>query len=750
MYPGPVVREDPGGSPKLSREASFEKIALYAAVVLIVCLGLSTFCRLLGIRITIWDDAGIALATHQNTAWQYLFGYAREQGRIQFFLGMPVWALALNYEHSACFDVLHYGVLLLAHVAFFLVLRLYATLRFALMAALVYCSSLALTWDHNLLVSVPLFTFGIMLFGFVALILLYVYMRFRRPYVGLLSLYALGISFFGHEYVPLLFFTAYLVCGYSLDDRRESGLRGFRNAVFSRLAIKALGLLLFYECAYLVYRFISPSKYAGNSLSMAGFHLRGFFSALFQFSLSSSIFAYLFRPYEFPYWDEVGHSMFHYTTALPVVGVWELNNLRHFVVMALVAAAGGLLVSGKDRLPRKSALVLGAVGLLVMFLPNTLTAVTSKYQQWAESGVRAYQYTTISHFGFALLLSASYQLARHYLDRIPALSMAFRSVFVCVLAIASLWASYANSVVAHSMNINSDRWNSFNLLMSSPTLAKVIQQNPVVAPRLWSYFWSVPVPDTYWRDYASAKYRRAVDFRKELPPQSHNDAIFFDYARQDRCGGLFDIVIPAHESERGWQGNALYVLAAHPPRNVFVEFQIDTNSPEWVPLENAHVVGSHGYLYSISAQNLDIDSVRVGCVPENHSLVPKLAYNLGTILDFRTSSVNHFLGRGWSHQESFGIWTDGPETDMKLVLVEPPSSDLILSAVLSPFLAGTHQKLDVEVHANDRAITTWRFSQAGLSEQTARIPREIFASSKTLQLSFRILQPASPVELGLS
>jgi len=649
---------DSAGKRPASRAIPVEQIALYSALLLVACLGLAAVFRLLGIRFTIWDDAYVALVANKDGGMRALLqGYCMAQGRIQFLLGTPLTAWPLTFEQSAWFDILHYGGLLLAHLAFVIVLRLYVSLRFSLSVALIYISSRALLWEHDLLVAVPVYIFGIILSGLVSLILLYAYKRTGRRSLFYCSLGALAISYLGHEYQPVLSLAAYIIAVYRLEETLPSW-HGAPNPAIRQTLFGAGCLFILYGLAFGIFRVVFPSGYDGNSISVANLHIRSFFTVLFRFSFASSVVPYLLRPYEFPYWDQVGQSRFSYTTALPVADMFRLSNWPHFAVMMIVVVAGALLVWRAERISKRAVLVIGGMGLLVMFLPNALLAVTPKYRQWVESGVRAYAYSTISHFGFALALASLYEGLSLFLARFRGGLLCWRCLAIGILASGSFVASYSNALVAGAMKVNGDRWNAFNLLMASPAMSKEIEHKILIAPRLWSYFWNgIPV-DSYWQEYANAKYRKDVDFRKQVSSGAQNGLVLFDYVRQDKCGGLFDIVAPTSVSAAGaWRGSALYLIAAHDPLNAFVGFRTGTGAARYVAIANTTRLGKQGYIYSIATPDLDPGSIRVDCVPENRVVFQEQTYTFGEMLNFGQHDVDALLGAGWSHVESFGRWT---------------------------------------------------------------------------------------------
>lgn len=112
-----------------------------------------------------------------------------------------------------------------------------------------------------------------------------------------------------------------------------------------------------------------------------------------------------------------------------------------------------------------------------------------------------------------------------------------------------------------------------------------------------------------------------------------------------------------------------------------------------------------------------------------------------------------YQGEGWSSPEQKGTWTDGSRAKIELPLQSVPDSGLKVSAKIeSVFLSERHPKQTVQVKINGELITTWTFTlgQPLLQSYVFQIPAAVAQQQIPLSLTFNILDPMSPQELGVS
>jgi len=105
---------------------------------------------------------------------------------------------------------------------------------------------------------------------------------------------------------------------------------------------------------------------------------------------------------------------------------------------------------------------------------------------------------------------------------------------------------------------------------------------------------------------------------------------------------------------------------------------------------------------------------------------------------------------GWSGLEPWGMWSDGREGHIYIQFEAIPRTDLILSADIIGFTGEAHPRQDINILANGSPVGRWVFTY-GESERERKllIPMKVFREETILKLTFEILNPQSPKNLGL-
>jgi hypothetical protein len=739
----------------------FEDVRIAAALVLVVTLAGLEFGRLTGIRMTIADDARMAADFYQpNFLSGVVHHWAIVQGRLQFFVGIPLWAWAASLEDSILYDIVDYGVMTVAHILFFILLSMTSTIRFALFTAALYFTTMILVWDHSLWVCVPLWHYFTISSGLGGLICLVRYRRTNRlDYLVAWSILIL-FSFFGHEFQPPIFVLATLVVASPLNDlarfrqklpqlavARGGILKTTWQSLPPSLRVCAIILVSFglYIGAFLFFRLGVDNTYEGSQFSADKFNIEKFFITLWNFCSHSSIFGYLNQSYSFPYIDSVTDRAHQYSTRLVPAALFHGSGWWHLVKMAVCGAAVCLLTGRSHAVGRKKLLVAFGMGLVVMILPNLLVALTPKYQAWsADHGVRYYSYTTLSHFGFALALSAILSLVLDLFSHSVSISNVLRSLIVLVFSVAGLYSSWNNGIVANSMYENSNRWRAFHLLMNASELRPDIDKHQVIAPQLWSYAWSTPTTLEYWTQYAKAKYHWSPDFVPWLPVDSDVDNVqqtFYAYSYYDlpECGGLIALLQGFTYSGQRPVSSAVTVLSSRPAINAFLAYQGPDIMENVVALSELMPSGANPRLLHLSGRTMYTDSPRVACAPPVQGFIGDRRYRAGKEIGFGKGGDGHrYIIDGFYGEEPWGQWTEaGKPARLVIPFTDRPRQDQLLTLVGGPYLHPGVERRTVEVVANGVRIATWILARNGLFHLDALLPAALFKDTSILDLTFK-------------
>jgi hypothetical protein len=131
-------------------------------------------------------------------------------------------------------------------------------------------------------------------------------------------------------------------------------------------------------------------------------------------------------------------------------------------------------------------------------------------------------------------------------------------------------------------------------------------------------------------------------------------------------------------------------------------------------------------------------------------------YSIGSTVSFgSTFETRPYLRAGWSITEfGFGVWSDGPTAELLFHPEPKPLGRLLLRANVSAFIGEWHPRAQVDIYANGNFLANWRFDVDHMEEahrawREAIIPPDI-VSEGHIRVQFRIQDPASPWELGLS
>jgi hypothetical protein len=137
---------------------------------------------------------------------------------------------------------------------------------------------------------------------------------------------------------------------------------------------------------------------------------------------------------------------------------------------------------------------------------------------------------------------------------------------------------------------------------------------------------------------------------------------------------------------------------------------------------------------------------------ENYRRLIHRTYRLDDVVDFSASGQsNAYKVRGWSGSEGWGTWTEGEAARLELLLDIPAASDLMLMVEGNAYINAKHPQQRVEVRVNGELIETWIFQDGNdVREQRATVPAAVANRAKPMVVEFRLLEPMSPMALGLS
>jgi hypothetical protein len=152
-----------------------------------------------------------------------------------------------------------------------------------------------------------------------------------------------------------------------------------------------------------------------------------------------------------------------------------------------------------------------------------------------------------------------------------------------------------------------------------------------------------------------------------------------------------------------------------------------------------------------------IENVRDGggdaAAPAGPAGISEPAYAPGEEIDFSDRAGSRkFLGAGWHETESWGVWSDGPRSELRFRLAAPPGAPLTLRALAHGFVRAAHPLLTVGVWMGARRLAEWRFDYGDATTRDTRwweAPIPAF-DQPTLAITLTVEVPNSPAAVGES
>ena len=195
---------------------------------------------------------------------------------------------------------------------------------------------------------------------------------------------------------------------------------------------------------------------------------------------------------------------------------------------------------------------------------------------------------------------------------------AVRFASIVLLAVGGLYSSYANAVVATSMQANSDRWRAFDLIMRTPKMTQVVRGRTVVAPKLWNNYWNVApqvlAPD-YWTEYAKAKYGENIEFQGRLNNSGLKTAIFFDFFDDPKCGGIFALLAELDPKAPDYTATELHIATTRSQSNSFLTYRSVGGREQLIALRSLF---NGAPTATLATEPFDSRSLHISCAPDRH------------------------------------------------------------------------------------------------------------------------------------
>ncbi len=468
-------QHQPGNAAKQA-EASSRCLAIaLVAIVVVAFLG-----SIAGIRFATLDDRWYAAWVWSDSWLQSAYALAAQHGRL---LKPSSYTYFLPYlVDSALYrELLRLGTILLcAWLAGNILQRVVRARGVSTLFVLFFFAFAQNSNDHNLFVAYPFaweLSWLTWMAGLLGLMLAIERQSMRFAIAGML-IWLLGLQegFVPHSAIHVL--VAWLAW--------RTGQRSWRYLMPYLVAL-AVWIALWF-----VWRLKHPSGYAGSMLSLDSPWL--VVRTMVNYSVGGMPLA------------SVIHGM-HVASAADLAR--ELGTLALVKGVAVFAAMWqlSLVASRSAVLSRRPDVLVIALSLLALaFLPNALLAMTPKYQEWMQLGVRAYIYSHYSYYAWTGLGTlAVLVLLKRWHSRWLVVSLATLAACISMVTDAS------NARVNREQYEFARRWETMDRLFRSEAF-QAVPERAMILMNDASVTTSVADDASYWRIVAKAATGKDVVF----------------------------------------------------------------------------------------------------------------------------------------------------------------------------------------------------------------------------------------------
>jgi len=602
---------------------------------------------------TIKDDYDIGLVGYLNfyDIVNFIKNIAISQGRIQFFVAIPLWIFCQYFSGSVFYIILNFATYsFLIFLIWFFIYNNFNKL-IADNFLIIYLSTTLLTWNHSLLVSVPFYHFFTLSSGFLALIL------FKKVInnFNILKLFLFNIlflvSFFGPEYQSFIFITLYFIV---LNNNYNFTTKFYS---FNKWYFVTPYLFLFYILFYVIFKFNSLNSYDGNNLGE--FKLLNFLGVLFNYPFSESILYNIFINdnsirSSFTSWNAVQFNFF--SNELNLYS-FKTNKYAIFTYLIFVLICVKILLGDyndkfkfifDDNNIFKFSFTLG----FLLFFPILLIAITSKYQFWYSLGVYHYANSFISQFIFCFILAIfSLFFYHHSFTKI---------LFIFSVVFFSYFSFAVNYGLSEAMTSNSQKWTKLDIIAKfilKNNLSEKINLNNVSFPFINFQHGSTPTSSSYISNYFNLKYN--INFVLNEDNNTDSSSFFINPILAEDCElSLINFVS---------NSNSYYFLNS--PQGKLNTFYLYGYFHDSLDNKISNSLFSYYSFQNFGRSLIDLKlflpnnfhPVNISCFPNKNNInyinnidlsyIPILYFDLNKI--YNDVSLN-----GWDNPEAWGRWSN--------------------------------------------------------------------------------------------
>lgn len=510
--------------------------------VLVLLLALLTYFPLLSTGFTTNDDLVIA------SNWQAIspLRYAKEQGRIGFFIGTPLLVAPYLFDNPIYYDVARFAGPLLLLLAMYLLLRgVYRSASIGTLAVVLFLAFVQNNWNHNALTSYPLLI-NVLAVAFIASVASYIRYLQNGGYYGWLAAALYFVSLSGEHFV--LFFPVFVAITAVIEYERKAanGNVQWLGAVARKVLPIAMALFAYLAC-YVAWRIAFPSQYAGNIPSAGG--LSKTLNVIWTYSMSAFPgFEGLIARQHGNLLMSFGHAGYDLRTFLSELRV------EWIVKAAVVFYAVWLILKQPIERVRPAYLWLGlAISLACVFLPNILLSLTEKYRTWVDIGSTSFVHTYYSYIAIIFFFTLFLAWLSGRLQPTPLACRALAVVVAFLAAGVSLATDFNNFYVTQDQRLSELKWEVVNRFMETKEFEQLPPNTTILAPSLFEARGIVAIHPSYWTEYFSRKSGKKVSVTPDAASARAafpDRVVYLKYLQEPRSDNQILIYAPIADAAR--------------------------------------------------------------------------------------------------------------------------------------------------------------------------------------------------------
>ena len=297
-----------------------------------------------------------------------------------------------------------------------------------------------------------------------------------------------------------------------------------------RLLLSPFIPLFIYLVMYFSFRAYYPSEYEGNQIKLGS--IKNILSVIWQYSISA-----------FPGYFYFGKHFNEFSFFRDFLKLLQEMRVEWLVKAFLVFFAIYIVIKEKyvTSMSKKNIAIGLMLSVFLIFAPNILLSITSKYQKWVTGGWSpAYITTYFSYFGVILFISLiCYSMVRFTKVK------SIQNILIVIIGIGASYFSiitdYHKYHITNEQIVSQTAWQLMDKFLASPVFEEVESGSTIYAPSLYRAIdqysllhpWE-PWDNRYWSMYTKIKTDKDVEISPSIAQRGQkNSASYFLLINQE-------------------------------------------------------------------------------------------------------------------------------------------------------------------------------------------------------------------------